>query len=63
MRRRAMAKMWRVSIDTTGLEEAETEEQAVRQFLENLEPSDCFAECENGDDEDDEEVEELGAPR
>jgi len=41
-------------------EEAETEAQAVRQFLNNLDPDDCDVECETDDDEEaEEEVEEA----
>jgi hypothetical protein len=48
-----------VSIDVSGLEEGETEEQAVRNFMGNLSPDDCEVEVETDDKEAEEEIEEA----
>jgi len=51
-----MPKMFRVYLTADSREEAETEAQAVRQFLSNLDPDDCDVECETDDDDGEEEA-------
>ena len=44
-------KLYRVSIDTTAMIEAETETEALELFLGDLSEDDCVAECESDDDD------------